>query len=103
MLRFREEKENLPDVVWLATSGNELRALWSKVTTLLGDQPTQLERDALAILPQSTNPGRGLHHPVLLAFPQYHSIRAACRRSASQSSKRVVLTAARVRSSSRAR
>ena len=52
ILRFREEKENLLDVVWLATSGTELRQLWSKVTALLGDQPTQLERDALAIPPQ---------------------------------------------------
>ena len=40
------------DVVWLATSGTELGQLWSKVTALLGDQPTQLERDALAIPPQ---------------------------------------------------
>ena len=42
------------------------------------------------------------YHPVLLAFPQHHSIRAACRRSASQSSKRIFLMVVRVRSSSRA-
>ena len=51
ILRLREEKENLLDVVWLATSGSELRTLWSKVTALLGDPQTQLERDALAIPP----------------------------------------------------
>jgi len=28
ILRLREEKENLLDVVWLATSGSELRTLW---------------------------------------------------------------------------
>ena len=42
ILRLREERENLLDVVWLATSGADLRLLWSKVTALLGDQPTQL-------------------------------------------------------------
>jgi hypothetical protein len=54
ILRLREERENLLDVVWLATSGADLRLLWSKVTALLGDQPTQLERDALAIPPLPT-------------------------------------------------
>jgi hypothetical protein len=45
------EKEGLLDVVWLATSPAQIRALWSKVGALLGDEPTGLEREALAIEP----------------------------------------------------
>lgn len=51
VLELRAERENLLDTVWLATSGTEIRALWAKVTELLSAQPTQLERDALAIEP----------------------------------------------------
>jgi hypothetical protein len=35
--------------VWLATSPAQIRTLWSKVGALLGDESTQLEREALAI------------------------------------------------------
>jgi len=51
ILAMRHEKENLLDTVWLATCSGELKTLWSKVTELLQDQPTQLERDALGIQP----------------------------------------------------
>ena len=51
ILRLREEKENLLDTVWLATSSSQVKELWGKVTELLGAQPTQLESEALAIVP----------------------------------------------------
>ncbi len=51
VLKLRVEKENLLDVIWLATSPNQVRQLWTKVSTLLGDEPTELEREALAIPP----------------------------------------------------
>jgi len=49
VLTLREEKDELLDVVWLATSGTEIRQLWQKVVELLGDEQTQLQKDALAI------------------------------------------------------
>ncbi|MBI2823143.1 MAG: hypothetical protein HYX69_00465 [Planctomycetia bacterium] len=51
ILKLREEREGLLDTVWLATSPTQIRALWSKVGELLCDEPTQLQRDALAIEP----------------------------------------------------
>jgi hypothetical protein len=51
ILKLREEKENLLDTVWLATSSKQSKDLWSKVASLLGDSQTQLQRDALAIKP----------------------------------------------------
>lgn len=49
LLQLRFEKDNLLDVVWLATSPVQVRQLWSRVGELLGDKPTDLEREALAI------------------------------------------------------
>ena len=49
ILRLRHERDNLLDVVWLATSPAEVKQLWQKVTELLGDEPTALQREALAI------------------------------------------------------
>ncbi|QDU74649.1 hypothetical protein Pan97_16610 [Bremerella volcania] len=51
ILQLREEKDNLLDTVWLATSPKQIKELWSKVADLLGDDQTQLQRDALAIVP----------------------------------------------------
>ena len=51
ILKLREEKDNLLDTVWLATSPKQIKELWSKVADLLGDDQTQLQRDALAIVP----------------------------------------------------
>jgi hypothetical protein len=50
--RLRDERDQLLDVVWLASSSREMRQLWMKVSALLGEEPTQLERDALAIEPE---------------------------------------------------
>ena len=51
VLRLRQEKDELQDVVWLATSPKQVKALWEKVAELLGDEQTQLQKDALAIEP----------------------------------------------------
>ncbi len=51
VLKLRHEQEELLDVVWLASSGKQIRDLWAKVAELLGDEQTQLQRDALAIEP----------------------------------------------------
>ena len=51
VLKLRAEKENLLDVVWLASSPAQIKQLWAQVAALLGDEPTRLERDALAIEP----------------------------------------------------
>ena len=51
ILGLRAEKDRLLDTVWLATSPAQIRTLWSKVSELLGEQPTALEREALAIEP----------------------------------------------------
>ena len=51
VLRLRREREELLDVVWLATSPKRIKQLWSKVADLLGDEQTQLQRDALAMDP----------------------------------------------------
>ena len=51
IMKLREEKDNLLDTVWLATSPKQIKELWSKVADLLGDDQTQLQRDALAIVP----------------------------------------------------
>ena len=49
--RLGAEKEALLDTIWLATSPSQIRALWSRVSALIGDEPTRLEREALAIEP----------------------------------------------------
>jgi hypothetical protein len=51
VLRLRGERENLLDVIWIATSPSQVRQLWSKVAELLGEEPTHLEREALSIPP----------------------------------------------------
>lgn len=49
--RLEAEREALLDTVWLACSTAQIKTLWSKVGALLGDEPTTLEREALAIEP----------------------------------------------------
>ncbi len=51
VLKLQHEQDELLDVVWLATSGKQIRDLWAKVAELLDDEQTQLQRDALAIEP----------------------------------------------------
>jgi hypothetical protein len=49
--RLEAEKEHLLDTVWLACSPAQIKQLWARVGELLGDEPTTLERQALAIEP----------------------------------------------------
>jgi hypothetical protein len=49
--RLEAEKENLLDTVWLAISPGQIKQLWAKINEMLGDEPTPLEREALAIEP----------------------------------------------------
>ena len=51
VLTLRREKESLLDCVWLASSPIQVRELWAKVSELLGDEQTQLHRDALKTTP----------------------------------------------------
>lgn len=49
--RLEAEKDALLDTVWLAASPAQIKQLWTKLSELLGDEPTTLEREALAIEP----------------------------------------------------
>ena len=51
LARLEAEKDGLLDTVWLACSPAQIKQLWTKVGDLLGDEPTALGRDALAIEP----------------------------------------------------
>jgi hypothetical protein len=51
ILALREEKDNLLDTVWLATSSSQIKELWEQVNALLGVTPTALEEKALKITP----------------------------------------------------
>jgi hypothetical protein len=51
VLKLRAERENLLDAIWLATSPSQVRVFWQKVAELLGEEPTDLEREALSIPP----------------------------------------------------
>ena len=51
IVTLRRERENLLDTIWLATSPVQLKTVWSKLAELLGDEQTQVQRDALAIEP----------------------------------------------------
>jgi hypothetical protein len=49
--KLEAEKDSLLDTIWLAVSPSQIRQLWTRVGELLGDEPTALEREALAIEP----------------------------------------------------
>jgi hypothetical protein len=57
VLMFHAEKDRLLDTVGLACSSAQIKQLWSNVTRLLGDEPTELEREALAIPPTGEEAG----------------------------------------------
>lgn len=48
ILKLREEKESLLDTVWLATSSAQMRDLWSRVSSVVGDDATPLQQQILA-------------------------------------------------------
>ena len=49
ILRLRRERDNLQEAVWLASSPAGLRQLWAKVLEVLEEEPTVLQRQALAL------------------------------------------------------
>jgi hypothetical protein len=49
--RLMTDRDELLDVVCLATSPAQVRSLWSPVGAVLGEQPSRLEQEALAIEP----------------------------------------------------
>jgi len=51
ILKLRREKEELLDTVWLATSPKQIKELWSTVASLLAQEPTELQKEALNIEP----------------------------------------------------
>ena len=51
VLRLRAERESRLDSIWLATSPSQVRLFWRTVGELLGEEPTALEREAMAIPP----------------------------------------------------
>ena len=53
IVQLRLERENLLDTVFLATSPIQIRSLWEKVSDLLGDELSQLQREAMKITPPS--------------------------------------------------
>lgn len=48
ILKLRAEKDALIDTVWLATSNAQIRDLWGRVSTVLGDAATPLQQQILA-------------------------------------------------------
>ncbi|MEZ6131295.1 MAG: hypothetical protein R3C59_21680 [Planctomycetaceae bacterium] len=55
ILQLQQEKEELLDTVWLATSPSQIKELWSRFSDLLNWQPPQLQKDALSIQPPATD------------------------------------------------
>lgn len=55
VLALRHEQEELLDTVWLATSGRQIKELWTSVISRLGHQSTELQETALNILPDKSD------------------------------------------------
>lgn len=47
IVRLWDEQDQLLDTVWLATSSNQIKRLWQEMASLLGEQPTELQQQAL--------------------------------------------------------
>ena len=56
ILALREEKEELLDTVWLATSCKQVKELWQQVTELLKQEPTPLQAKAMKLEPVADLP-----------------------------------------------
>jgi len=55
ILRLRLEKEELLDTVWLASSPKQIKELWSTVASVLEQEPTELQKQALRIEPMEND------------------------------------------------
>ena len=49
ILALRQEREELLDTVWLATSSSQIKELWQRVADLLEQPPTPLQKKALSL------------------------------------------------------
>lgn len=54
ILNLQQEKEELLDTVWLATSPSQIKELWSRFSEILNWNPPTLQQKALAIKPLSS-------------------------------------------------
>ena len=54
ILKLKNEKDELLDTVWLATSPKQIKELWSTVCGILEHEPTQLQSEAICIEPMRT-------------------------------------------------
>lgn len=48
---LENEKEELLDTVWLATSSAQVKQLWSRFLTVLDEKPTQMQKEAIEMEP----------------------------------------------------
>lgn len=55
ILRLQQEKEELLDTVWLATSPAQIKELWSRFADVLNWEPPELQKEALSIKPLSSD------------------------------------------------
>ena len=46
---LKGEKDNLLDTIWLATSPAQVKELWQKLSLMLGDEETPLQKEALSL------------------------------------------------------
>ena len=51
ILKLEREREELTDTIWLATSPVQIRSLWKDFTTMVTEEPTQLQKQALTYEP----------------------------------------------------
>lgn len=51
ILAHWQEREELLDTVWLATSSSQIKDLWQRVADLLEQSPTPLQKKALELMP----------------------------------------------------
>lgn len=51
ILRLEREREELTDTIWLATSPVQIRSLWKDFTTMVTDEPTELQKQAMSYAP----------------------------------------------------
>ncbi|MCA9034561.1 MAG: hypothetical protein KDA89_03170 [Planctomycetaceae bacterium] len=51
ILRLEREREELTDTIWLATSPVQIRSLWADFTTMVTDEPTELQKQAMSYDP----------------------------------------------------
>jgi hypothetical protein len=56
ILRLEREREELTDTIWLATSPVQIRSLWKDFSSMLTEEPTELQKQALTYeAPEDSN------------------------------------------------